>query len=139
MRAGGGHRFLAEHSALIEKIESRVLGVLRREQLDKLIHRQAGVSDYAPEGAETDLPVVGNHNTRVRVVAAKDHMAARLAAELEAGAFESRADLASGQTGWELGHAPAKTRRAAYAASTSTNSFPASVGTGSPASRQSST
>ena len=44
----------------------------------------------------SDLLVVGHHHTCIRVAAAEDHMAAGLAAEHEAGAFQSCADLATG-------------------------------------------
>jgi hypothetical protein len=48
--------------------------------------------------------VVGDDNTSIRIAAATDHMTAALAAELEAGAFQSRADLASRQIRGELAH-----------------------------------
>lgn len=62
--------------------------------------------------------------------------AAGLTAEDEAGAFQSSADGTAGKIGAEFGHAGGSF---AYAASTSTNSLPDSMGTGSPASRQSAT
>ena len=83
--------------------------------------------------------MVGHDHTGEWVAATKDHMAAGLTAELEPGTFQSQANLASRQIGGQLGHDDAaEIPPLSYAASTSTNSFPTSVGTGSPASRQSS-
>jgi hypothetical protein len=65
-------------------------------------------------------------------------MAAGLTAELETSAFQGQANLASGQVGGKPGHDAGETPPPTYAASTSTNPFPISVGIGSPASRQSS-
>ena len=62
----------------------------------KFIHRKSGVGDDAPERALSDLPVVRHDDTRIRVAAAEDYMTPGLAAEFEAGAFQSRADLAPG-------------------------------------------
>jgi hypothetical protein len=81
-------------------------------------------------------------STGVRLIAAKDHVAAALAAENEPGSFEGSADFEAGEIGGKSGHVatPRGAKKvSAYAASISTNSLPASVGTGSPASRQSST
>ena len=82
--------------------------------------------------------MVGHDHTGEWVVATEDYMAAGLTAELEAGTFQSQANLAPGQIGGQLGHDASETPPPTYAASTSTNSFPTSVGIGSPASRQSS-
>jgi hypothetical protein len=53
----------------------------------ELINSESGVGDDPSECTLSDLPVVGHDNTSIRVAAAQDHMAAGLAAELEAGAF----------------------------------------------------
>lgn len=105
---------------------------------EKLVHGQSSVSDDAPERSLSDLPVIGHDHTGKSVAATKDHMAAGLTAELEPGTFQRQANLAPGQIGWKLGHDTGETPPPTYAASTSTNSFPTSVGIGSPASRQSS-
>ena len=62
----------------------------------ELIDRESGVGDDASECTLSDLPVIRHDDTSIRVAAPEDHVAACLAAELEAGAFQSRADLASG-------------------------------------------
>src|SRR5450830_225521 len=75
-------------------------------------------------------------NPDMRFVAAEDHVAATLAAKHEACPFQGGSHFSAGQVDRKLGHVPCPCN---YAASTSTNSLPTSVGTGSPASRQSST
>lgn len=105
----------------------------------ELVDGEPGIGDDSPEGALPNLLVVRHDDTTVRLVAAKDHMAPLLAAEHKAGAFQGGPDLAPRKTRGELGHdCSYRPYPAGYAASTSTNSLPASVGTGSPASRQSS-
>jgi hypothetical protein len=86
------------------------------------------------------LLVIGNDDPGVRLVAAEDHVAAGLAAEDEPSVCKCRTDFKTGQIGRELSHVAILRAGTVftYAASISTNSFPASVGTGSPASRQSS-
>jgi hypothetical protein len=61
-----------------------------------------------------------------------------LTAKNEPGALQSGADFTTGQIGGELGHVVRAGKLFPYAASISMNSLPASVGIGSPASRQSS-
>jgi hypothetical protein len=39
------------------------------KQLDELLHSQAGVGDNATEGTGADLLVIGNDDSRVRLVA----------------------------------------------------------------------
>jgi hypothetical protein len=51
-----------------------------------------------------------------------------LTAEFEPGAFQGQANLAPGQIGGRLGHDTGEIPPPTYAASTSTNSFPTSVG-----------
>jgi hypothetical protein len=106
------------------------------EQLYELIDGHAGVGDDAAEGAHSDLLVVGYDNSGMRFVAAEDHVAATLAAEHEACTFQGGSHFSAGQVDRKLGRV---LRPCDYAASTSTNSLPTSFGTGSPASRQSST
>ena len=107
------------------------------EQLYELIDGHAGVGDDATEGTRSNLLVVGYDNSAMRFVAAENHVAAPLAAEHEACPFQSGPHLSAGQVdSRKLGHV---SRPCDYAASTSTNSLPTSVGIGSPASRQSST
>ncbi len=77
---------------------------LRVQQLLELIHGEARIGDDPPQRALSDLAMVGHDDTGMWVAAAQDHMAAGLAAKLEAGAFQSRADLASRQISAELGH-----------------------------------
>src|ERR1035437_6818445 len=79
---------------------------------------------------------VGYDNPGMRFVAAEDHVAATLAAEHEACPFQGGSHFSAAQVDRKLGHV---VRPCDYAASTSTNSLPTSVGTGSPASRESST
>jgi hypothetical protein len=84
--------------------------------------------------------MVRNNGSGIRLIATKNHVAPGLATEDEPGPFKGGARLKSGQIGGELGHGQSLPQLIpAQAASISTNSFPASVGTGSPASRQSST
>jgi hypothetical protein len=104
------------------------------QQLNELINSHAGVGNDAAESAGADLLVIGNDGAGERLIAAQDDMTASLATEDEAGSLQGGADFAAGKIGWKLGHV----RFRCYAASTSTNSLPASVGTGSPLSRQSS-
>ena len=99
-----------------------------------MIDGQSGVGDDAAERAGPDLLVVGDDGPGVGHLAAQDHVASGLAAEHEPGPLESGADVPAGQVGGELGQVAAPTVFL-YAASTSTNSLPASVGIGSPASR----
>jgi hypothetical protein len=106
------------------------------EQLYELIDSHAGIGDDAAEGARSDLLVVGHDNPNMRLVAAENHMAATLAAEHEACPFQGGPRFSAGQLDRKLGHV---LRPCDYAASTSTNSLPTSVGTGSLVSRQSST
>ena len=82
--------------------------------------------------------MVGDNHTGERVGATEDHMAAGLTAKLEPGTFQSQANFTPGQIGGKLGHDACEVLPLTYTASTSTNSFPTSVGIGSPASRQSS-
>jgi len=107
----------------------------------KLADGEAGIGNDPPERPLSDLAMIGDDHAGGRVVAAQDHVAAALAAEHETSPFQRRAHLATGQAGGKPGHdarGDPITGYAADAASTSTNSFPASVGIGSPASRQSS-
>jgi len=106
------------------------------EQLYELIDGHAGVGDDAAERARSDLLVVGHDDSGMRLVAAKNHVAATLASEHKACTFQGGPHFSAGQIDRKLGHV---LRPCAYAASISTNSLPTSVGTGSPASRQSST
>ena len=105
---------------------------------EKLIHGQSSVGNDTSERSLSDLPMVGHDHTGEWVAATEDHMAAGLTAELEPGAFQSQANLAPGQIGGKFWHDAGEVPPPPYAASTSTNSFPTSVGIGSPASRQSS-
>src|ERR1017187_2805158 len=104
------------------------------EQSHELLNGQASVGNDAAECTGTDLLVVGNNGAGVRVFASEGHVTPALAAEHEADAFQSSPHLTARQVGGKLGHDPAFSL---YAAPISTNSLPASVGTGSPASRQS--
>lgn len=105
---------------------SEPIGQSAAKQRDELLNCEAGIGDDAAERTRADLLVVGNYDPGVRLVATTHHVAACLATKHEANAFQGGANVAAGQL-------------PSQAASTSTNSLPASVGTGSPASRQSST
>ena len=83
--------------------------------------------------------MIRNNGPYVRVFATKHHVATGLSAKDEPGALEGGTDFAAGEIGRKLGHVVRLDKASFQAASTSTNSLPASVGTGSPASRQSST
>ena len=52
--------------------------------------------------------MIGDYDASIRIAAAQDHMAAGLAAELEAGVFESRPHVTSRQIGGEPGTISAK-------------------------------
>ena len=93
------------------------------EQLHELVNRQSSVGDDATQRAGSKLLVVGDNDPGVRSIAPEDHVAAGLA---PVGSLVTWHLFAAGKV-------------SPYAASISTNSLPASVGTGSPASRQSST
>jgi len=119
-------------------VDSAILDESVAKKIDKLIDRESGVSNDPAEDARSKLFVIGNDDPGVRSVAPENHMAARLSPKDKAGALQGRAYFPAGQVGGKLGHLEMPTILA-YAASTSTNSLPASVGIGSPASRQSST
>jgi hypothetical protein len=78
--------------------------------------------------------MIGNDRAGVGLITPQDHMAASLPSKNEANTLNRPSHVAAGQVGGQLGH-----KGATYAASTSTISLPASVGMGSPATRQSST
>ena len=109
----------------------RGIRILTAQISHELIDGEVGVRDDTPERALADLFMVRHDNAGMRSIAAEDHVAAGLPTKHETGALQSPPDFATGQAGGE-------TRQGAYAASTSTNSLPASVGIGSPALRQSS-
>jgi hypothetical protein len=77
---------------------------LSAQQLLELADGEARVGDDPPHRSLSDLAMVGHDDTCIWLAAAQDHMAAGLAAKLEAGALQSRADLPPRQTGGELGH-----------------------------------
>lgn len=118
---------------------ARYLKRSEAEQIDKLLNREPGVGNDPTERAGSNLFVIGNDDPCVRLLAPENHVAASLSAKDKSGVLQGRADLPAGQVGGKLGHVEMLPTNLAYAASTSTNSLPASVGTGSPASRQSST
>jgi hypothetical protein len=74
------------------------------DQLAELFDRKAGIGDDAPKRPFTNLLVVRNHRARIRIVPAKDHVAASLAPENEASLLQSFANIAPRQTGWQPGH-----------------------------------
>jgi hypothetical protein len=99
------------------------------QELQKLLHCQPGVGDDPSQGATADLRVIRHDDPCIGILASEDYMAAPLATKCEARIFECAPDLSPERSVGSV---------ATYAASISTNSLPASVGTGSPASRQSS-
>lgn len=108
------------------------------QQRDELLNDEAGVGGDAAERAGPELFVIGYDTPCIGLAAAKHHVTAALSAENEPGALQSGADSPVGSLAKSvLTILPLRTRFR-YAASTSTISLPASVGTGSPASRQSS-
>jgi hypothetical protein len=118
-----------------------VPALLPSEQLYELFNGESGVRDDAAERAGSKPLVLGYNGPGVRLVAAQNHVATRLAAEDEPSALKGGADLEAGHIGWQFSHVAISRgcKFSAYAATISTNSLPASVGMGSPASRQSST
>jgi hypothetical protein len=136
---GSSGVFVDACTAAMTRVQTRVdvlVATSTPEQLYELIDGHAGIGDNAAEGTRSDLLVVGYDNPRMRFVAAEDHVAATLAPKHEAYLFQGGPHFSAGQVGRKFGHV---LRPCDYAASTSTNSLPTSVGTGSPASRQSST
>ena len=99
------------------------------EQLYELIYGHAGVGDDTAESARSDLLVVRYDNPSTRLVSAKNHVVAILAAEHEACPFQGGPHFSAGQVDRKLGH---ELFPCDYAAATSTNSLPASIGTGLP-------
>ena len=77
------------------------------KQFNELFNREPSVSDDAAERAGTNLPVIGNNHSRVRVVATKHHVAASLASEDEPGALQRNANFTAGQICRKLGQVPA--------------------------------
>lgn len=69
------------------------------DELDELIDGETGVRDDAPEGAGTNLPVVGDHGPGVGIITPQNHGASGLATKDEAVALEGRSDLAARQVG----------------------------------------
>jgi hypothetical protein len=57
------------------------------EQLQELVDSQACVGNDLSQGALPDLLVIGNDDPGLRVAAAKNHVAAALAAKDESGAL----------------------------------------------------
>jgi hypothetical protein len=94
----------------------------------ELLYGQPGVGYDPSQRASADLRVVWHDDASIGILASEDHVAAGLATECEAPTFECATHLPPERSVGSV---------ATYAASTSTNSLPASVGTGSPASRQS--
>ena len=118
-----------------------VPALLPSEQLYEVFNGESGVHYDAAERAGSKPLVLGYNGPGVRLVAAQNHVATRLAAEDEPSALKGGADLKAGHIGWQFSHVAISReyKVSAYAATISTNSLPASVGMGSPASRQSST
>lgn len=98
----------------------------------KLLHRQPRMRDDGSQGANPHTLMSRHDDTTRRFGSDGDHVAALLPLEGHAQPLENLADIFTGQVARQLrsiGHG--------YAASTSTISSPTSVGTLSPASRQS--
>ena len=70
------------------------------EQGDEAIDREARVRDDVAQRPEPDLPMIGNDNAGVGIVASHNHMASRLTPDRKAGPFKGRANLSAGQIGW---------------------------------------
>jgi hypothetical protein len=66
------------------------------EQLDELFNGQPGIGNDPTERAGSDLLMVGDNGPCVRLVAAKHHVAAGLAAEDKPRAFQGSADFTAG-------------------------------------------
>ena len=105
-----------------------LIGISLSQQAHKLVDTKTGIRNDATQGARAHPLVIWNHDARVGRVASQDHMTSSLSPKYEACAFQGAANFTTGEVGGKLAHA----------ASISTNSLPLSVGTGSPASRQSS-
>jgi hypothetical protein len=66
------------------------------QQLHELFNGEPGIGDDPTKRARSELPVVGNDNPGVRVLATEDHVATRLAAEDKPGPLQRRADFKPG-------------------------------------------
>lgn len=60
------------------------------EQSNKILYREAGVSDYVPKRARSNPLVIGNNYASMRFVAPENHMASLLPLKNEAGVFQRR-------------------------------------------------
>ena len=78
--------------------------LLPSEQLHELFNGESGVRYDAAQRAGSEPLVLGYHGPGIRLAAAQNHVATRLAAEDEPGALEGSADLKAGYIGWQLGH-----------------------------------
>ena len=76
------------------------------KQFNELFNREPSVSDDAAERAGTNLPVIGNNHSRVRLVSAKHHVAASLTSEDEPGVLQRSANFTAGQICRKLGQIP---------------------------------
>jgi hypothetical protein len=105
---GGLAKFLEAHRCLddvAQEPDCPAGGMsLAPKQFNKLLDREAGVRDDATESAGSNLLVVGNNGSRVRLMAAKHHVASGLSAKNEAGALQGGANFTTREIGWELGH-----------------------------------
>ena len=70
------------------------------EQSHEAIDREACVRDDVAQCPDSDLPMIGNDNAGVGIVASHNHMASRLTPDRKAGPFKGCANLSAGQIGW---------------------------------------
>src|SRR5437870_6564234 len=108
------------------------------EQLSEFVYAQTGIRNDAPERSLPNLFVIRYDDASIGSGATQHHVTPSLTPKDKSCAFQGGTNLTAGKIGRQRRHLAAALRRERHAASISINSFPASSGTGSPASRQSS-
>src|ERR1700692_4765520 len=109
---------------------SSCAGYVGLQERQKFINREVCCFENLVQCPRTNGFVVGNNDSRAWLVAPQNHMASTLTRKNESHTLQRLSKVLAGYVGRELGH---------YVGTwSSTNSFPASLGTGSPAARQSS-
>ena len=74
------------------------------EHIQELIHGQARLIKDGPQRSRSKSLVIRYDDARVRVVAAKNHVAAALAAKCKADALKNLPQVPTAEVGRELGH-----------------------------------
>ena len=69
-----------------------------------MVDRHAGIGDDAPEGSCTNLLMVGNNDSGVRLGPTQHHVTTALAAEYETDPFQGRPHISTREVRRQFGH-----------------------------------